>query len=116
VGHRAVLSEEPEGNQRAVQSQKKKQKIRITRADGDLITRAGLYDYWHHGDEAIESYTILTTAPNTIMEPIHNRMPVILGTDDEDAWLDPETSVDTARAMGMACPSEWLQVAPAEAA
>jgi putative SOS response-associated peptidase YedK len=40
-----------------VPGQKKTQKIRITRADGDLITLAALYDYWHHGDEAIESYT-----------------------------------------------------------
>jgi putative SOS response-associated peptidase YedK len=91
-----------------VPGQKKKQKIRITRADGDLVTLAGLYDYWHHGDEAIESYTILTTSPNTIMEPIHNRMPVVLGSEDEDAWLDPATSVDSARAMCMPCPSAWL--------
>ena len=62
-----------------VAGQKKKQKMRIARADGELVTLAGLYDYWHRGDEAIESYTILTTAPNAIMEPIHNRMPVILG-------------------------------------
>jgi putative SOS response-associated peptidase YedK len=47
------------------------------------------------------------------METIHNRMPVILGEGDEDEWIDPETSVDTARAMCMACPSEWLRVAPA---
>ena len=94
-----------------IPGQKKKQKIRITRADGDLVTLAGLYDYWHHGDDAIESYTILTTSPNSRIEPIHNRMPVILGAADEDAWLDPTTSVDSARAMCMPCPSEWLTTA-----
>ena len=95
-----------------VPGQKKKQKIRIARADGDLITLAGLYDYWRRGDDVLETFTILTTAPNATMEPIHDRMPVILGPDDEDEWLDAATSVDTARAMCMPCPSEWLTVAP----
>lgn len=96
-----------------IPGQKKKQKVRIARADSDLVSLARLYDYWHRGDDAIESYTILTTSPNTSMEQIHNRMPVILGADDEDAWLDPATSIDSARAMCMPCPSEWLAVAPA---
>jgi putative SOS response-associated peptidase YedK len=74
---------------KAIEGQKKKQKHCIARADGDLVTLAGLYDYWRRGDEAIESFTILTTAPNTLMKTIHNRMPVILGQGDEDEWLDP---------------------------
>jgi putative SOS response-associated peptidase YedK len=75
-----------------VPGQKKKQNIRITRADGDLVTLAGLYDYLHPGDEVIESYTILTASPNALMESIHSRMPVILVQSDEDEWLDPATS------------------------
>jgi putative SOS response-associated peptidase YedK len=82
----------------------------IARADGDMVTLAGLYDYWRRGDDVMETYTILTTAPNALMETIHNRMPVILGQSDEDEWLDPTTSVDTARAMCMSCPSEWLTI------
>jgi putative SOS response-associated peptidase YedK len=78
----------------------------------DWVTLAGLYDRWHRRDEVIESYTILTTAPNALMESIHNRMPVILAPSDEDDWLDPATSIDTARAMCMACPSEWLATTP----
>jgi len=70
-----------------IEGQKKKQKYRIARVDGDLVTLAGLYDRWHHDDEVIESYTILTTGPNTLMESIHSRMPVILGESDEDEWL-----------------------------
>ena len=86
--------------------------MRIARADGDLLTLAGLHDYWRRGDEVLETYTILTTSPNALMETIHNRMPVILGQSDEDEWLDPATSVDTARAMCMPCPSEWLTALP----
>ena len=33
---------------------------------------------------------IITTAPNELMEPIHNRMPAILRREDEDRWLDPD--------------------------
>jgi hypothetical protein len=40
------------------------------------------------------------------------RMPAVLGEGDEESWLDPATSVDTARAMCMTCQSEWLAIAP----
>jgi putative SOS response-associated peptidase YedK len=36
----------------------------------------------------LETFTILTTSPNEIMAPIHNRMPVILEPKDYDRWLD----------------------------
>jgi putative SOS response-associated peptidase YedK len=38
---------------------------------------------------ALESFTILTTVPNPLMEPIHNRMPVIVAPRDYERWLDP---------------------------
>jgi putative SOS response-associated peptidase YedK len=58
-----------------------------------LFAFAGLYDVWRDPDgRTIKSYTILTTAPNTLMAEIHNRMPVILRREDEDEWLDPANS------------------------
>jgi putative SOS response-associated peptidase YedK len=36
----------------------------------------------------VESFTIITTAPNDLIRPIHNRMPVILLREDEEQWLD----------------------------
>ncbi|MEL6327223.1 MAG: SOS response-associated peptidase [Cyanobacteria bacterium J06626_23] len=52
---------------------------------------AGLWEHWEGGDGSyLETCTILTTAPNALMEPIHNRMPVIVNPDDYDTWLDPE--------------------------
>ena len=52
---------------------------------------AGLYDVWHspNGNE-LTTCTIITCQPNTVMAPIHNRMPVILLPDDEDGWLNPD--------------------------
>lgn len=49
---------------------------------------AGLWEHWGspEGDE-IETCTIITTEPNALMAPIHNRMPVILPQKSFDAWL-----------------------------
>lgn len=50
---------------------------------------AGLYEKWKAPSEKIiQSCTIITTEPNVLMKSIHNRMPVILKRNDEDAWLD----------------------------
>ena len=50
----------------------------------------GLWDRWKtRKDESIESCTILTTTPNSLLADIHDRMPVILRREDYDLWLDP---------------------------
>ena len=36
----------------------------------------------------VESFTIITTEPNELVRPIHNRMPVILRRENEEQWLD----------------------------
>jgi len=37
-----------------------------------------------------EGFVIITTAPNGLMESIHNRMPAILRKEDEEEWLNPD--------------------------
>jgi putative SOS response-associated peptidase YedK len=93
-----------------VPGEKRKAKVRIARADGELLSLGGLHEYWQQGDQVIASYTILTTASNDLMAPIHNRMPVVIGDAEIDEWLAAGTSVDSARAMCLPCPSEWLAV------
>lgn len=57
---------------------------------------AGLWDRWRQADATIlYSFTIITTEPNELVGPIHNRMPAILRPEDEQSWLDP-TIKDTA--------------------
>ena len=52
---------------------------------------AGLYDVWKSpGGYEVTTCTIITCQPNAVMAPIHNRMPVIMLPEDEDAWLDPD--------------------------
>ena len=50
---------------------------------------AGLWELWRPDDTPILSCTIITTAPNALLAPIHNRMPVILPRAAYAQWLDP---------------------------
>lgn len=69
----------------------KKQPFYFQLADGKPFGFAGLWERWEKEDEeAIESCTIITTNANDLMQPIHDRMPVILDSQDYDHWLDPE--------------------------
>lgn len=58
----------------------------IQLSGGEPIGFAALYDIWN--DEVL-SCTILTTTPNALMATLHDRMPVILSSDDYDRWLYP---------------------------
>ena len=68
-----------------------KTKYRIARKDEEMFGFAGLSDTWKAPDgHELRTCTIITTTPNTVVEPIHNRMPVILLPDQEDDWLNPD--------------------------
>jgi putative SOS response-associated peptidase YedK len=55
------------------------------------VAFAGLYDGWINSTgEEIYTFTIITTEADPFMARLHNRMPVILRRELEDAWLDPE--------------------------
>lgn len=70
---------------------KTKQPMYIHRSDGDPLAFAGLFERWTDAENLreIHTCTIITTTPNATMEPIHNRMPVLLPPNAWDAWLDP---------------------------
>jgi putative SOS response-associated peptidase YedK len=57
-------------------------------ADGRLLALAGVWARWEYpGGEVVESCSILTTAANTLMSPIHHRMPVIIPPVARQRWL-----------------------------
>lgn len=61
--------------------------------EGEVFALAGLWDEWTSPDgEIIESCTILTTGPNSVVEDFHDRMPVIVPADKYDLWLDPDVT------------------------
>ena len=79
---------------------------------GEPYALAGLWERWQPQNEGaepappLETFTILTTDPNELMEPFHNRMPVILEPKDYDRWLD---TGDPARP-----PVDLMRTYPAE--
>jgi putative SOS response-associated peptidase YedK len=57
---------------------------------GELFAFAGLWDGWKDPSGGwIKTCSILTTTPNAVTATVHDRMPVILGPDGYDLWLDP---------------------------
>ncbi|RMD81738.1 MAG: SOS response-associated peptidase [Candidatus Dadabacteria bacterium] len=72
---------------------RRKQPYLIRRHDGRLFALAGLWDRWFDPEGTrVETCTILTTEPNDVVRPIHNRMPVIIAPQHYDLWLDPSAS------------------------
>ena len=62
----------------------------ISLTSGKPFAFAGLWESWHSSEgDLVLSCTIITTTPNELMEPIHNRMPAILSAEAYDVWLAP---------------------------
>jgi putative SOS response-associated peptidase YedK len=81
---------------------KQKMPVYIRRADDKPFAFAGLWERWRD----IDTCTILTTEPNDLIRPLHDRMPVILSPNDYGAWLNPETPDPSY--MLEPCPSDEL--------
>jgi putative SOS response-associated peptidase YedK len=63
----------------------------IHHGDGTPLALAGLWSSWKATDgERVTSCTIITTKPNQLVGPIHDRMPVILPRESWDSWLSRE--------------------------
>jgi len=94
-----------------------KRPFHITRADSEPFSFAGLWSIWHGDDGALlRTCTILTTAANATIAPLHDRMPVILAPDAERDWLTPTTSPGRLGEIlaGLAAPETALtEVGPA---
>ena len=60
--------------------------------EGPCMTFGGIW--WTYGQEEKrrQVFAILTTGPNELMAPVHDRMPVVLARNDWDRWLDPASS------------------------
>ena len=89
-----------------VQDYLPKQPYYFQRRDSQLLAFAGIWETW----QVLDTFSIITGDPNSIMKPIHDRLPVILGPNDYSAWLDP-TSEDVSY-MLTPCPSDELFAFP----
>ena len=83
-----------------------KQPFRFTMKGGGFFCMAGLWEKWIRpprtdelalddpdqvsASQMIETFTIITTEPNPMVAAVHNRMPVILGPEHYQWWLEPD--------------------------
>lgn len=67
-----------------------KQPFFIYATGGTCFAIAGLWEHWQQDDEVIESCTLITCEANQRLSGVHGRMPVVIGQDDYNLWLDDE--------------------------
>lgn len=93
-----------------------KQPFHVHLPDYAPFAFAGLWEEWRQPDGTpLRSYTIVTTEPNTLMAPIHHRMPVILTPDAEAAWLElPGTDTGALLALLRPYPEGRLIATPVD--
>ncbi len=86
----------------------------ITLLSGQPFGLAGLWESWQAPDGSnLNSCTIITTQPNTLMQDIHNRMPVILPEEAYSLWLESrEPPIDRLQALLAPYPSERMTAFP----
>ncbi len=101
----------------------KKQPVFIHRRDGEPMALAGLWAAWKVSDGVevdgvkedgwLRSCVIVTTKPNHLLAPIHDRMPVVLPKSRWAQWLDPEDhDVDTLSELLVPLPEDVLELWP----
>ena len=99
---------------RKVPGEKTKLPLRFVLKSREPFAFAGLWDTWikPEGDE-LQTFTIITTEANELVQPVHHRMPVILPQEHEDAWLDPDNR-DTQKltALLKPYPTEEMEAYP----
>ena len=91
-----------------------KQPYFVRMRDERVFAFAGLRDRWESPDEGVkETCTILTTAANAVLAPIHDRMPVILPPTEYARWLDPaQQNTDSLAPLLVPFPPEDMVALP----
>ena len=91
----------------------KKQPYLFKLTDGSLFAFAGLWERWESKDGvALESCTIITTDANELVQPLHDRMPVILKNKDYALWLDPIAKREILQPLLIPYPSVEMKCYP----
>jgi putative SOS response-associated peptidase YedK len=82
-----------------VPGQKRRRPHAVAFRDGDIFALGGIWEAWREkvSGEWLITVAIMTTEPNELLEPIHDRMPVIIEPADYGAWIDPATKIEDVR-------------------
>jgi putative SOS response-associated peptidase YedK len=91
-----------------------KQPYAVALADRGLMALAGLWENWRSPEgEWLRSFTIVTTAANDLLAPLHDRMPVILDPPAWPVWLGEESAAaDRLKTLLVSYPSEKMTIWP----
>jgi putative SOS response-associated peptidase YedK len=87
----------------------------VHRRDGEPIAFAGLWEVWRErpDDDWLRTCAIVTTEPNDLLAPIHDRMPVVLPERAWARWLDPEEpDADALLELLVPAPDDLLELWP----
>jgi putative SOS response-associated peptidase YedK len=87
-----------------------KQPHLFTAADGSpILAFAGLWEKWREPEtsEDVLSCTIIVSGASSWMAPYHDRMPVLLGAKDFDAWLNGTLGADALKPAAESALREW---------
>ena len=92
----------------------KKQPYFFRMSDEQPFSFAGLWERWQGADgEVVGSCAILTTAANELLQPVHDRMPVILHPEDYSLWLDEDVrKTDLLKELLQPYPAEEMTAYP----
>lgn len=91
-----------------------KQPFCIRRLDKRPLAMAGIWEHWMSDDGAeLESCSIIVTQANTIVSPVHERMPVLIQQADFNPWLDRHRQhPQELQAFLASVPSDKLEMYP----
>ncbi len=95
-----------------IQPQGGKQAYCISSVNSGVFAFAGLWEYWDKGAETVYSCSIITTAANSMMTTIHQRMPVIITEDDYSIWLDKQVSMEATQGLLRKDSYQSMQIRP----
>lgn len=81
-------------------------------SNGSMWLAAGLWESWHDPSlpkdaPSLQSFSVITTAANAAMAPVHDRMPVFLDPEQARQWASAKDGTEVASLLGP-CPPNWL--------
>ena len=94
-----------------IPGQKRRKPYAVAIRDGGIFALGGVWEAWRakESGEWLITCAILTTEPNELLQPIHDRMPVIVKEDDYASWISPATTAVEVRRMVQPFPVDLMR-------
>jgi putative SOS response-associated peptidase YedK len=94
-----------------VPGQKRRKPYAVALKDGEIFSLGGIWEAWRSREDGewVITCAILTTEPNEVLAPIHDRMPVIIRPDDYRSWLDQSTKAEDVSGLVAPFPADAMR-------